>query len=175
MLRHRRALARAVSNLETAPLFLPAPASPNKAPTTPFLKKLQIKVSSLAMPIYSLLPALAEAAVERGWTRAYPHISDVGLVWHLIYFVLYMTSVEFGVYWNHRLLHEIRWAYKYLHEPHHKYNKVRGGIDWAGELDSRRAWSRLFFARLSASAAGHPAIERLAIRTPRPQKKHFFF
>lgn len=32
-------------------------------------------------------------------------VGDVGLKWYIAYFVLYMTSVEFFVYWQHRILH----------------------------------------------------------------------
>lgn len=92
----------------------------------------QIKVSVLSMPLYSLLPALAEMAAEKGWTAAYPRVENVGLPLYLVYFVLYMTSVEFGVYWVHRLLHEIKWAYKYLHFDHHKYNKEHTLSPFAG-------------------------------------------
>jgi lathosterol oxidase len=31
---------------------------------------------------------------------------------YCVYFFLYMVSVEFGVYWVHRELHEVKWAYK---------------------------------------------------------------
>ena len=51
---------------------------------------------------------------------------------HTLYFVLYMASVEFGVYWNHRLLHEIKWAYQWLHRPHHVFNKEHTLSPWAG-------------------------------------------
>jgi len=92
----------------------------------------QMKVSSLAMPLYSILPTLIEMAAENGLTMAYPRVANVGLPMYLIYFALYMTSVEFCVYWNHRLLHEIKWAYKYLHYDHHKYNKEHTLSPFAG-------------------------------------------
>lgn len=71
-----------------------------------------LQVSSLSMPLYSMLPAVAELCVEQGWTRAYSRISDVGVGWYLGYFVLYMTCVEFWVYWMHRGLHDIKFGYK---------------------------------------------------------------
>ena len=66
----------------------------------------------LSMPLYSMLPAVAEFCVEQGWTRSYSRISDVGLGWYLTYFVLYMTCVEYFVYWMHRGLHDIKFGYK---------------------------------------------------------------
>ena len=50
--------------------------------------------------------------VVQGWTRVFTRVTDVGLGAYLGYFLLYMTSVEFGVYWMHRLLHDIRPGYK---------------------------------------------------------------
>lgn len=48
----------------------------------------------------------------QGLTYAYPRIENIGLPMYCVYFFLYMVSVEFGVYWMHRGLHEIKWAYK---------------------------------------------------------------
>jgi lathosterol oxidase len=69
-------------------------------------------VSVLAIPLYSLLPTLTEWMAEKGWTLVYPRVDNVGLPMYVAYFALYITSVEFGVYWMHRGLHEIKWAYK---------------------------------------------------------------
>lgn len=90
------------------------------------------QVSNKAIPIYSLLPMAAEMAAEKGWTKCYPRIENVGLPLYVIYFFLYMASVEFGVYWMHRGLHEITWAYKHLHYDHHKYNKEHTLSPFAG-------------------------------------------
>ena len=65
-----------------------------------------------SMPLYSVLPAVAELFVEQGWTRAYSRVSDVGIGWYLAYFVLYMTCVEYFVYWMHRGLHDVKIGYK---------------------------------------------------------------
>lgn len=92
----------------------------------------QIKVSMLSMPLYSMLPAVAEFCVEQGWTRTYSRISDVGVGWYLAYFVLYMTCVEYFVYWMHRGLHDVKIGYKVLHYIHHKYNKEHTLSPFAG-------------------------------------------
>ena len=42
----------------------------------------------------------------------YPRIDNLGLPMYIVTFFLYLVSVEFGVYWMHRGLHEIKWAYK---------------------------------------------------------------
>lgn len=73
---------------------------------------LQSQVAFYAIPSYSLLPAVSEFVVERGWTRVYSRVGDVGLPAYVGYFFLYMALVEFGVYWMHRLLHDIKAGYK---------------------------------------------------------------
>lgn len=92
----------------------------------------QVKVSFLSIPFYSMLPAVEEWIIERGWTKAYSRVADVGIIHHLAYFLAFMASVEFGVYWMHRLLHDIRPGYKYLHYVHHKYNKENTLSPFAG-------------------------------------------
>ena len=66
----------------------------------------------MSMPLYAALPALNEAIVESGYTKAYSRISDVGLFRYYAYFVLYMVSVEFFVYWQHRNLHDFNIGYR---------------------------------------------------------------
>jgi hypothetical protein len=71
-----------------------------------------MQVSFLSIPVYSMLPAAQEWVIERGWTRAYSRVSSIGLARHIAYFVAFMACVEFGVYWMHRLLHDIRVGYR---------------------------------------------------------------
>ena len=92
----------------------------------------QIKVSLGALPMYSFLPALCENIVERGWTLAYVRVDEYGWANYLFYFFAYMAFVEFGVYWNHRLLHDLRFGYDKLHYIHHKYNKENTLSPFAG-------------------------------------------
>ena len=99
--------------------------------------KLQMWVSLQAMPFYTLLPVATETCVLQGWTRAYPRIDDPvvdghGYAVYALQFVLYMACVEFGVYWMHRSLHEIKWGYRYLHSVHHVYNKENTLSPFAG-------------------------------------------
>ena len=92
----------------------------------------QMKAAVLAMPLYAILPAATEYCMEQGWTMAYARLSDVGLPLYILYFALYMTFVEFFVYWQHRLLHDIRIGYNALHHIHHKYNKEHTLSPFAG-------------------------------------------
>jgi Delta7-sterol 5-desaturase len=106
---------------------------PDSIPTTEAMKK-QIVVASKAMPFYCALPTLSEAMIESGWTQCYFDISEVGFSMYLIYMALYIIFVEFGIYWMHRELHDIKPLYKYLHATHHIYNKENTLSPFAGKF-----------------------------------------
>ncbi|KAL4179043.1 hypothetical protein AMTRI_Chr13g85280 [Amborella trichopoda] len=84
---------------------------------------LQIWVTMKAMPLYVSLPTVSEYMVEKGWTRCYSSISEVGWLAYIALLIAYLVIVEFGIYWMHRELHDIKPLYKYLHATHHIYNK----------------------------------------------------
>ena len=92
----------------------------------------QIWVSLQAMPLYTALVAVCEAIVERGYTLVYPRVDDFGVGAFVLFFVVYLTSVEFGVYWMHRSLHDVKSAYGLLHKTHHIYNKEHTLSPFAG-------------------------------------------
>lgn len=98
---------------------------------------LQIYVAMKAMPWYSALPTLSEYMVENGWTRCFSRISDVSFFSYLGYMITYLMIVEFGIYWMHRELHDIKPLYKYLHATHHIYNKQNTLSPFAGNY----SWS----------------------------------
>ena len=94
---------------------------------------LHMRVSSGAMVFYTLAPTVSEWAIERGFTHVYKDLDAVG-GWsgYLLLFVAYMTFVEWGIYWVHRLLHDIPWGYTYLHRVHHIYNSRHSLSPFAG-------------------------------------------
>ncbi|CAM6056060.1 unnamed protein product [Sphagnum tenellum] len=98
--------------------FFPNGGIPAKEPVL-----MQIRVSMQAMPAYVALPTLSEFMVEQGWTRCFPRIEEVGWPAYLGLIITYLVIVEFGIYWIHRELHDIKPLYKLLHAPHHIYNK----------------------------------------------------
>jgi lathosterol oxidase len=102
-------------------------------PTMQAMKK-QIIVASKAIPFYAALPALSEYMTESGWTLCFFHISDIGWPMYLVYLALYLTFLEFGIYWVHRGLHDIKPLYKYLHSTHHMYNKENTLSPFAGKF-----------------------------------------
>ncbi|KAJ8442483.1 hypothetical protein Cgig2_022366 [Carnegiea gigantea] len=108
-------------------LYVPEDCIPSKRTML-----LQIKHAMKAIPWYSLYIAFDEYMVENGWTRCFPRISDVGLQAYLGYVIIYLCLCEVGIYWMHRLLHDIKPLYKYLHAPHHTYNKQNSLSPFAG-------------------------------------------
>lgn len=95
---------------------------------------LQIIVAMKAMPWYSALPTVSEYMIESGWTRCFSSISEIGFPAYLAYLAIYLIIVEFGIYWMHRELHDIKPLYKYLHATHHIYNKQNTLSPFAGKF-----------------------------------------
>ncbi|XP_027358200.1 delta(7)-sterol-C5(6)-desaturase-like [Abrus precatorius] len=93
---------------------------------------LQIGVAMKAMPWYSLLPTISEYLTETGWTKSYPRLYHVGWLAYLVNLSIYLILVEFGIYWVHRELHDIKPLYKHLHATHHIYNKQNTLSPFAG-------------------------------------------
>lgn len=93
---------------------------------------LQIFVAMKAMPWYVGLPTVSEYMIENGWTKCFARISDIGWFAYLVYLVIYLVLVEFGIYWMHRELHDIKFLYKHLHATHHIYNKQNTLSPFAG-------------------------------------------
>ncbi|GLJ09917.1 hypothetical protein SUGI_0118280 [Cryptomeria japonica] len=107
--------------------YLPAEDIPSKEPIF-----LQIAVSMKAMPLYTALPTVSEYMIEHGWTKCYARVSEVGWLTYIALIVLYLILVEFGIYWMHRELHDIKPLYKHLHATHHIYNKQNTLSPFAG-------------------------------------------
>ena len=76
---------------------------------------LQIYVAMKAMPWYTLLPAVSEYMIENGWTKCFSSIFEIGWFAYIIYLPMYLVIVEFGIYWMHRELHDIKPLYQSLH------------------------------------------------------------
>ncbi|KAI5559260.1 hypothetical protein BDE02_17G098000 [Populus trichocarpa] len=93
---------------------------------------LQIYVAMKAMPWYTLLPTVSEYMIENGWTKCFFSISEVGWFAYITYLAMYLVIVEFGIYWMHRELHDIKPLYKHLHATHHVYNKQNTLSPFAG-------------------------------------------
>ncbi|KAJ4794338.1 Delta(7)-sterol-C5(6)-desaturase [Rhynchospora pubera] len=105
---------------------------PKDAIPTNHAMYLQIIVAMKAMPWYSALPSISEYMIESGWTRSFATIGEVGWPMYFVYLAVYLVIVEFGIYWMHRELHDIKPLYKWLHATHHIYNKQNTLSPFAG-------------------------------------------
>jgi len=92
----------------------------------------QMQLAQFSIFLYAALPILSEFLIESKWTKTYYYIDQVG-GWgmYALYFVLYLTLVEIGIYWMHRTLHTNKFLYKYIHALHHKYNSQITMTPWA--------------------------------------------
>ncbi|KAL1211406.1 putative Delta(7)-sterol-C5(6)-desaturase 2 [Cardamine amara subsp. amara] len=84
---------------------------------------VQIYVAMKAIPMYTLLPAITEYMIERGWTQCYSTADQVNWFLCVLYIVLYLAFLEFAAYWVHKEFHENKFLYKHFHAVHHIYNK----------------------------------------------------
>ncbi|KAH0944253.1 hypothetical protein HID58_003890, partial [Brassica napus] len=84
---------------------------------------LQIYVAMKAMPWSALVPTVSEYMIERGWTKCYSTLDQFNWFLCLVYIAFYLVLVEFMIYWVHKMTHDNKFLYKYLHATHHMYNK----------------------------------------------------
>jgi lathosterol oxidase len=92
----------------------------------------QMLLAQSSLLVYAALPVFSEFLIESGITHAYFYVSDVGgWGYYFLYFFLYLTFVEVGIYWMHRTLHTNKFLYKYVHGLHHKYNSPQTLTPWA--------------------------------------------
>ncbi|RID81287.1 hypothetical protein BRARA_A03878 [Brassica rapa] len=108
-------------------VYLPKDAIPTRKAML-----LQIYVAMKAMPWYTLLPTVSEYMIESGWTKCYSRVGEVSWILYFVSIAVYLVLVEFGIYWMHRELHDIKPLYKYLHATHHIYNKQNTLSPFAG-------------------------------------------
>jgi lathosterol oxidase len=86
----------------------------------------QMCLAQSSILIYAGLPVLSEFLIENKLTNTYFYVSDIGgWPYYILYFFLYLTFVEIGIYWMHRTLHTNKFLYKYVHGLHHKYNSAQ--------------------------------------------------
>lgn len=85
--------------------------------------KSQASEALVAIPYGTLLSTGFEWMVENGWTRCYPRIGDVGWTNYVFHTLMFLAMLEFGIYWAHRLMHDIKPIYKHIHTHHHRFSK----------------------------------------------------
>mmetsp|Transcript_38011 Transcript_38011/g.104550 ORF Transcript_38011/g.104550 Transcript_38011/m.104550 type:complete len:318 (+) Transcript_38011:27-980(+) len=92
----------------------------------------QMCLAQASLFLYAALPVFSEYLIESNFTKTYFFVDEIG-GWgmYALNLFLYIVFVEFGIYWVHRILHENKFLYKYVHGLHHKYNKAVTLTPWA--------------------------------------------
>jgi sterol desaturase/sphingolipid hydroxylase (fatty acid hydroxylase superfamily) len=91
----------------------------------------QMTLAQASLFVYAALPILSEFLIESKLTKTYYYIDQIGgWGFYCLYFVIYLSIVEVGIYWVHRTLHTNKFLYKYIHALHHKYNKQVTMTPW---------------------------------------------
>lgn len=74
----------------------------------------QIQLAQCSIFLYALLPVLSTYLVEKGYTKSYFYLDEIGgIVPYLGYLVVYIVFVEVCIYWIHRQLHTDKFLYKF--------------------------------------------------------------
>lgn len=84
----------------------------------------QIITAQTAIFSYAILPLFAAFLAERGLSRTYYYVSEVGWPTYIACTLLYLVLVEICIYWIHRWLHEVKFLYKNVHRMHHLYKSA---------------------------------------------------
>ncbi|CAL9224583.1 unnamed protein product [Arabidopsis halleri] len=92
----------------------------------------QIHVSMKAMPWVSIVPTISEYFIEKGYTKCYFSISEVGPIAYITHTIIHIILVEFWIYWTHRALHDVKPLYKHFHFVHHRFNTKTSLSPFAG-------------------------------------------
>jgi Delta7-sterol 5-desaturase len=91
----------------------------------------QMLLAQSSVFLYAALPVFSGFLIENKLTMTYYYVDEVG-GWGMYFALLvaYMTFVEIGIYWMHRILHTNKFLYKYIHSLHHKYNSAVTMTPW---------------------------------------------
>lgn len=112
----------------------------------------QMCLAQASLFVYAALPILSEYMIENNMTRTYYNISDIGgPLYYVVFLVIYIILVEFGIYWMHRTLHTNKFLYKYIHGLHHKYNMSKTDADM-----SLTPWASIAFNPLDGILQASP-------------------
>lgn len=83
--------------------------------------RLEIKQTSISLPIMAIFTVPFFLAEVRGYSKLYDTTADgPGLWYNILQFPIFICFTDFFIYWIHRYLHHPA-IYKRLHKPHHKW------------------------------------------------------
>ncbi|KCV71582.1 hypothetical protein H696_02521 [Fonticula alba] len=85
----------------------------------PGQEKLEIQMALWSCPWIGVLTAPFVFLEVWGYSRLYENLSDYPLWYIPVQIILFIFFTDTGIYWIHRLEHDIPFLYKYVHKPHH--------------------------------------------------------
>eukprot|EP00736_Rhodelphis_marinus_P010053 Rmarinus@m.17050 len=83
--------------------------------------KDEIYMSVMSTPNMAHLTVPIFLAELQGYSLLYDNIDDYGYAYLILSVAMFLFFTDTCIYWIHRWLHEIPWAYKYIHKDHHKW------------------------------------------------------
>eukprot|EP00127_Corallochytrium_limacisporum_P003845 Clim_evm59s153 gene=Clim_evmTU59s153 len=83
--------------------------------------KLEIQCALWNIPWMSLPTVLVTLPELYGYAVLYDRMDEYGYMYALASMFLFLLFTDFGIYWVHRLEHDIPWVYKNVHKPHHRW------------------------------------------------------
>ncbi|KAF8105972.1 hypothetical protein N665_0149s0002 [Sinapis alba] len=92
----------------------------------------QINVAMNAMPFISIVPTISEYCMEKGYTKCYLSITEVGPIAYATHIIIHITLAEFWLYGTHRAFHDIKPLYKHFHFVHHRFSSKTSISPFAG-------------------------------------------
>ncbi|KAG5288000.1 C-5 sterol desaturase [Histoplasma ohiense] len=83
--------------------------------------RMEIKQTSIALPIMAIFTAPVFLLEVRGYAKMYDNFEDAPFpLYNYLQFPFFIVFTDFFIYWIHRGLHHPL-VYKHLHKPHHKW------------------------------------------------------
>ncbi|EFH44780.1 hypothetical protein ARALYDRAFT_915873 [Arabidopsis lyrata subsp. lyrata] len=92
----------------------------------------QIKLAMQSMPCVTIVPTISEYFIEKGYTKCYFSITEVGLIAYITHIIVHLILVELWIYWIHRAYHDVKPFYKHFHFVHHRFNTKTSLSPFAG-------------------------------------------
>eukprot|EP00753_Platysulcus_tardus_P014159 PLAT4151.1.p1 GENE.PLAT4151.1~~PLAT4151.1.p1 ORF type:complete len:298 (-),score=135.17 PLAT4151.1:105-977(-) len=83
--------------------------------------KQEIAVASWSLPIMNLLTLPIFILEVRGHSKLYDSLSEHSWQYTLFSIAAYLMFTDAFIYWIHRWLHDIPWAYQHIHKLHHRW------------------------------------------------------
>lgn len=96
---------------------------PNKIqPSFPkkHMLKHEVLYSTLSVLIGTVIQLVVFILITKNYTKVYADVNELGWVYFFASIVILLIIQDTYFYWTHRLLHEWKPAYKYVHYIHHK-------------------------------------------------------